>query len=150
MENATHDTLSAAIYDWAAAKRFKIAEHRLFKSKRYGWYFRTTIYIGTAVVDGRSKVRSLTITTDKCGQVARNVSTFALVSHLDDGFSTLRTVKDFGRELGRVAKTTTEKSVRELHESIITPHSLDTLVALVEATYITNGEPLASTFYPAD
>lgn len=149
MENATRDTLSAAIYDWAAAKRFKIAEHRLFKSERSGWQFRTTIYLGLATVDGKSKVRGLTITTDKCGRVARNVSTFASVSHFEGGFSTTRIFNDFARELGRVAKTATEKSVRELHEHTVTPAHLDTLVAAVEAAYTAKGEPLTSIFYPA-
>lgn len=149
MENATRDTLSAAIYDWAAAKRFKVAEHRLYKSDRSGWRYLTTIFIGMANVDGKSKVRALTIATSKCGRVKRNVSSFASVSHFEGGFSTYRIFNDWARELRLEVTTSTEKAVRSQHELTVTPQSLDALLLDIESTYIGKGEPLTSTFYPA-
>lgn len=149
MENATRDTLSAAIYDWAAAKRFKVAEHRLYKTDRSGWQYRTIIFIGMATVDGKSKVRTLTITTDKFGGARRNVSCYASVSHSEGGFSTYRIFNDWARELRREVTTSTEKAVRTQHELTVTPQSLDALLLDIESTYIGKGEPLTSTFYPA-
>lgn len=101
-----------------------------------------------ATVDGRSKVRALTITTDKCGRVRRNVSCFASVSHFEGCFSTTRIFEDWARELGREAKACTEKTVAALHDRLVTPESLDALLVDIETGYIGKGEHLTSTFYP--
>jgi len=137
---------STTIAAWAAKHGAHLNYNGANKEPRRGWRATTRIFLGTALVEGETVERVLTIETSKDSRGA--LSTCSSIGHSQEGFTTTRIFKDFIRwEKGDVTRVT-EKAIRGQHAAETSPERLDAIVAAVTLHYLRLGEPLLTTRRP--